>query len=165
MWLVVRQLYQWFIAHGGDISALTQYLENHGLELNELPAIIQSLFDGSKSLAELQTDKPPAGFQTWAQLLIYLGAPPPGYEWHHIIEQNGQTRPDLASPDGVRDWIQNTSNLVMVPVIKHYCINSYMSRATPPDSGISLRNTVRTLSPETQRQIGLNLLRLCGVIQ
>jgi len=165
MWLLVRQLYQWFMAHGGDISALTQYLEDYGLRLNELPAIIQSLFDGPKPLAQLQTNKPPAGFDDANELKAYPGAPPPGYEWHDIIEQNGQTQPDLTGPDGIRDWIQNTNNVVMIPVIKHYCINSYMSRFAPPKSGITFRSTVKTYDAAGQYRIGLNLLRLCGVIE
>jgi hypothetical protein len=163
MWPVVSELYRQFMAHGGDISALMEYLADHGLQLDELPAIIRSLFDGPKPLAELQTDKPPAGFDTAAQLKTYLGDPPPGYEWHHIIEQNGQTQPDLTSPEGIQTWIQNTDNVVMVPVIKHYCINSFMSSAIPPGSGIILRNTVRDMEPEEQRKMGIILLMLCRV--
>jgi hypothetical protein len=165
MWTVVRELYREFMAHGGDMSYLIKYLADHGLQLEELPSVIRSLFDGPKPLAELQTDKPPAGFDKESQLKAYLGDPPPGYEWHHIIEQNGQTRPDLTSPEGVQTWIQNTDNVVLAPVIKHYCINSLMSRYTPPQSGIRFRDTVKTLNGSDQRGIGLNLLRVCGVIK
>jgi hypothetical protein len=165
MWAVVRELYRQFMAHGGDMSYLLSYLADHGLQVDELPAIIRSLFDGPKPLADLQPDKPPVGFDKESQLKAYLGDPPPGYEWHHIIEQNGQTRPDLTSPDGVQTWIQNTDNVVMIPVIKHYCINGYMSRVTPPGSGIRLWDTVRTFDAPHQRMIGLILLNLCRVTQ
>jgi hypothetical protein len=105
------------------------------------------------------------GFLSETRLRTYLGDPPPGYEWHHIIEQNGQTRPDLTSPDGIQTWIQNTDNVVMIPVIKHYCINSFMSSARPPGSGIILRNTVRSMEPKDQYRTGIILLMLCGVIK
>jgi hypothetical protein len=46
-------------------------------------------------LRELQTTKPARGFDSEAELRAYLGPAPPGYEWHHLIEQTGQFRPDL----------------------------------------------------------------------
>jgi hypothetical protein len=164
-WAVVRALYRLFMAYGGDISVLLTYLEDRGLRLDELPAVIKSLFDPPRPLIELQTDKPPRGFDTANQLRAYLGDPPPGYEWHHIIEQNGQTREDLNTPEGIRTWIQNTENMVMIPVIKHYCINGFMSQTAPPKSGIVLRNTVRSMEPKDQRQMGIILLMLCRVIK
>jgi hypothetical protein len=84
----------------------------------------------------------------------------PGYEWHHIIEQSGQVRPDLTSPDGIRTWIQNTDNMVQVPVIKHFCISGYMSSGT----GIRLRDVVKAHSPLDQRYFGLMFLRVCRAI-
>jgi hypothetical protein len=159
----VRELYRFFMTHSSDISALSAYLADHGLQLDELPAVIRSLFDPPKPLSELQTDKPPAGFDRESQLRTYLGDPPPGYEWHHIIEQTGQTRDDLTSPEGIRTWIQNTDNVVMIPVIKHYCINGFMSSARPPGSGIILRNTVKGMEPNEQRRVGIILLLLCGL--
>jgi hypothetical protein len=97
------------------------------LKLAEPTDALRSVFDPPKPLNELQTKLPPAGFATQAQLLSYLGPPPPGYEWHHIIEQNGQFRPDLTSPEGIATWIQNTDNMVLVSVIKHYCVSGLMS--------------------------------------
>lgn len=165
MWPVVRELFRQFMAHRGDLTELTNYLADHGLNLDELPAVVRSLFDAPKPLADLQTGKPPRGFDTAAQLRAYLGDPPPGYEWHHIIEQNGQTRDDLTSPEGIRNWIQNTDNVVMIPVIKHYCINGFMSSIVPPDSGIILRKTVRGMEPKEQYRMGIILLMLCRVIK
>jgi hypothetical protein len=164
-WAVVRALYRLFMEHGGDISVLLTYLEDRGLRLDELPAVIKSLFDPPRPLIELQTDKPPRGFDTANQLKAYLGDPPPGYEWHHIIEQNGQIRDDLITPEGIRTWIQNTDNMIMIPVIKHYCINGIMSSTFPRGSGIILRNTVRNMEPKDQHQMGIILLMLCRVIK
>jgi len=72
MWAVVRELYREFMAHGGDMSYLMSYLADHGLQLDELPSVIRSLFDGPKPLAELQPDKPPVGFDTASRLKAYL---------------------------------------------------------------------------------------------
>jgi hypothetical protein len=44
-----------------------------------------------------------------------------------LIEQTGQYRPDLTSSEGIRTWIQNTNNMVQVPMIKHYRISGLMS--------------------------------------
>src|SRR5215472_13247518 len=137
MWKAVRALYRLYVTPGSTLSSLWSYLAENGLNFDELPSIIRSLFDAPKPLAELQTNKPPAGFYSEAELKRYLGDPPPGYEWHHIIEQNGQFRPDLTSPEGIRTWIQNTANMVMVPVIKHYCINGIMSRK--PNGTLTVR--------------------------
>lgn len=85
----------------------------------------------------------------------------PGYEWHHIIEQNGQTRPDLITAEGILTWIQNTDNMVQTPVVKHFCVSAYMSTGT---RGVRLRDIVREHSPITERDVGIALLRL-GVIE
>jgi hypothetical protein len=133
------------------------------LKLDDLPDVIRSLFDPPKPLGELQSDKPPRGFDTEAELRAYLGKPPPGYEWHHLIEQSRQYRPDLTNPEGIRTWIQNTDNMVRVPVIKHYCISGLMSEVAMP--GTRFRDMVRAHDPQTQRDIGVSLLRMCGVVQ
>lgn len=70
----------------------------------------------------------------------------PGYEWHHIIEQTGQTRPDLTSEEGIRTWIQNTNNMVQVPVLKHFCVSGLMNGRI--GIGVRLRDVVREHSPE-----------------
>jgi hypothetical protein len=78
-----------------------------------------------------------------------------------LIEQTGQYRPDLTSSEGIRTWIQNTNNMVQVPMIKHYRISGLMSGRSP--FGGRLRDFVRAHAPWAQRAIGLDLLRACGV--
>jgi hypothetical protein len=160
---VARDLYRLFRDSGGDIGTLREYLAERGLKLDDLPDVIRSAFDPPKPLRELKTDKPPRGFDTEAQLRAYLGDPLPGYEWHHIIEQNGQYRPDLTSSEGVRTWIQHTDNMVQVPVIKHYCVSGLMSAKVPP--GMRLRDWVKPHEPAFQREMGLMLLHNCGAIR
>lgn len=101
LWAAIRQLYRFFMDYGRDLADLMEYLAENGINLDELPAVIRSAFDQPRPLSELQTDKPPAGFSDADQLKAYLGAALPGYEWHHIIEQTGQFRPDLTSPEGI----------------------------------------------------------------
>ncbi|MBV8779367.1 MAG: hypothetical protein JO258_19400 [Alphaproteobacteria bacterium] len=108
--------------------------------------------------------KPPAGFDTEAALLRYLGNSPPGYEWHHIIEQKAQIRPDLTSAQGVLTWIQNTANMVMVPVIKHYCVSGIMS-SKPKKGDLTVRFALKFHQPLFQRAAGLEFLKICRVIQ
>jgi hypothetical protein len=163
MWRAVRALYRLFMDRGGDFAALVAYIAEHGLNLRELPDVVRSLFDPPQPLAELQTSKPPRGFDSERDLLNYLGPPRPGYEWHHLIEQTGQYRPDLTSSEGIRTWIQNTGNMVQVPVIKHYCISGIMSGAVAP--GLRLRSIVKAHSPRAQRSLGIDLLKQCGVIR
>ncbi len=161
MWSVLRNLYRLDRDSGGDIAALRAYLEDRGLKIDELPDVVRSAFDPPKPLSELQTAKPPRGFDTEPELRRYLGDPPPGYEWHHLIEQNGQWRPDLTLPEGIRTWIQNTDNMVLVPVIKHYCVSGLMSAG---GGGVRLRDVVKAHHPDAQHEIGIQLLRRCGVI-
>jgi len=160
MWRIARDVYRLFMSSGGDIAALRDYLADRGLQIRELPDVIRSLFDPPKPLNELRTTKPPMGFATEADLRAYLGPAPPGYEWHHLIEQKGQFRPDLTSPEGIRTWIQHTDNMVPVPVIKHYCISGIMSRTR---EGIRFRDVVKAHSPQAQRAFGRALLSVCKV--
>jgi hypothetical protein len=162
---VMRALYQIYVTPGSTIASLQEYLAENGINFDELPSVIKSLFDDPKPLGELQTNKPPAGFLTEAQLKAYLGDPPPGYEWHHIIEQNGQFRPDLTSPEGIQEWIQNTDNMVAVPVIKHYCVSGIMSSTPEKGSGVRVRDVLKIHNPTFQRLVGLGFLRMCGAIQ
>jgi hypothetical protein len=162
---IMRALYRIYVTPGSTLASLQDYLAEHGLNFDELPSVIRSLFDPPRPLADLQTDKPPRGFDTEAQLKAYLDDPPPGYEWHHVIEQNGQFRPDLISPEGVRTWIQNTNNMVMVPVIKHFCVSGIMSQKLAVGSDLRVRDAVKFHNPVSQRKVGLDLLRSCGAIQ
>jgi len=118
---LLRQLYKKF----KDDPAASQALMDELKDLADVPAAAKSFFDPPKSFAQLMTDKPPGGFPTWPQLRAYLGPPPPGYHWHHIIEQS-QDDAYLNSPEGQIKYIQNTANVVLVPTIKHYWITARM---------------------------------------
>lgn len=158
---VARNLYRLFMENRGDTTALRAYLRSRGLTVGDLPDVLRSLFDPPRPLSELQTRQPPRGFLTEAALRSYLGPAMPGYSWHYIIEQNGQTRPDLTSDEGIRTWIQNTHNVVQVPMLKHFCISGLMSSG---GGGVRLRDVIKAHSPSDQYIAGLGFLRICRVI-
>ncbi|HLI11305.1 MAG TPA: hypothetical protein VKY65_06865 [Alphaproteobacteria bacterium] len=146
-----------------DLAALWDALKAERLDFDNLHAVLKSAFDPPRTLAELQTARPPQGFTSWAALQDYLEPAPPGYEWHHIIEQ-AQTRPDLTSSEGRRKWIQNTENVVLIPVLKHMLISGYMSSVITKN-GLRYRDAIRLHDPDIQREIGLGLLRRFGVLK
>jgi hypothetical protein len=157
----LRQLYRFLKEHPGALRRLRGTIV--GLALEQALPLGLSLLDPPKSLSELQTKRPPCGFDTEAQLLNYLGPAPPGYEWHHIIEQT-QTDPYLNSPEGQRAWIQRTDNMVLVPTVRHWLISAEMN-SKEEEGGARLRDIVRQLPPQQQREIGLDLLRKHGVLE
>ena len=75
MWQVARNLYRLYRDGGGGIATLREYLADRGLKIYDLPDVIRSVFDPPKRLRDLQTDKPPRGFGTEAELRAYLGDP------------------------------------------------------------------------------------------
>jgi hypothetical protein len=142
-----------------DVARLKQLLENG---VKDLPAEALSALDPPKPLSALMTKKPPMGFDTPQQLSAYLGDPPPGYQWHHIVGQ-AQTRPELTTPTASRTIINHTNNMVLIPTIRHYLITGIMNMGN--ESGRRVGDGVRDLPAYVQRQIGLHLLRVTGVLQ
>ena len=96
-----------------------------------------------------------------------------GYERHHIVEQN----PSNLQKDGFADFvasldkfgrerIDDPNNLVWVPRLKHEKISAEYSEKDESDPlGRRLRDVVKGMDFEEQRQIGLGLLRKNGVLK
>jgi hypothetical protein len=51
----------------------------------------------------------------------------------------------------------------MVPVIKHYCINGIMSRKR--EGNLTVRSALKFHEPAFQWDVGVGLLKFCGVIR
>jgi hypothetical protein len=127
------------------------------LNANEQQAIdqIRASVDPPKTLAELQT--PPT-----ENVL--------GYEVHHIVEQNPT---NLAkSPEEIeiekfgRALIDDPSNLVYVPRLKHELITAYYNSSAGGDPpGRRYRDVVSAMDFAAQREAGLAALRVFGVLQ
>ncbi|WP_247827616.1 hypothetical protein [Arthrobacter antioxidans] len=107
------------------------------------------------------------GYATFARFKAAAGSRS-GYQWHHIVEQSTLT----GTKRGVwkAEAIHHKNNLVQIPTQVHQkCINSWMSRKGVRSLGANaasnqtMRQWVHQQSFSTQHQIGVNLLRHCGV--
>lgn len=92
------------------------------------------------------------------------GSTPKNNQWHHIVEQSNITKRKWDPR-----WVHNRNNLVSIPKQVHQkCVNSWMAKKNVKKFGISsgaktMRQTVHTLSFSRQHQIGIALLKHCGV--
>lgn len=92
------------------------------------------------------------------------GSTPKNNQWHHIVEQSNITKRKWDPR-----WVHNRNNLVSIPKQVHQkCVNSWMAKKNVKKFGISsgsktMRQTDHTLSFSRQHQIGIALLKHCGV--
>lgn len=123
-------------------------------ELNQgedrLTAQLKAAFDPPKTLNELQQ-------QPAANIL--------GYEQHHIVEQNpSNLAKDLVEKFG-QEVLDDPSNLACVPRFPHEDISGMYS-SKPFGSGTpTLRELLSELDFERQRELGLIIMRICGVLK
>ena len=106
---------------------------------------IQSYFDAPKSLDEL---------------MHAVGQPGEGYEIHHIVEK------DSAAKDGF-PWskINSRNNLVRVPKLKHHQITGWFMKINKDFGYRSPRDYLRGRSWAERTKIGLDALRIYGVLR
>ena len=141
----------------GDAAAiileLVKQLGPSELLTGEDRAIAQTnaYFDPPKTLEELQ--RPPT------QNTL-------DYERHHIVEQNdGNVEKEVVVKFG-RDALDDPSNLVWAPRLKHELITGYYNEIDPSDlQRRSRRDVIGQDDFETQRDKGLAVLRKFGVLQ
>lgn len=106
------------------------------------------------------------GYWTFNAFKSAVGSPRANYQWHHIVEQSNLFK---------KGWdaraIHNRNNLVQIPTGVHQkCINSWMARNGVRSFGASaasnqtMRQWVQSQSFSTQHQVGVALLRYCGVL-
>jgi hypothetical protein len=141
----------------GDAAAiiweLVEELGPSALLDGEQRAIEQTraYFDPPKSLAELQT--PP----TQNSL---------GYERHHIVEQNDDNVAKTPVVKFGRAKIDDPSNLVYIPRLKHELVTADFNSEVPVGSpGETLRDLVDDLDFDEQRSFGFYMLRRYGILQ
>jgi hypothetical protein len=106
---------------------------------------IQSYFDAPKSLDELRHS---------------VDQPGEGYEIHHIVEK------DSAAKDGF-SWsrINGRDNLVRVPKLKHHQITGWFMKINKDFGYRSPRDYLRGRSWAERTKIGLDALRVYGVLR
>jgi len=93
-----------------------------------------------------------------------------GYEHHHIVEQN----PDNVAKSPIEiaiekfgwDVIDDPSNIVWVPRLKHELITGYYnSKAAGDSQGRLYRQVVNAMDYQSQYEAGLAALQMFGVLQ
>ena len=135
------------------VWGLVEQLGPSALNDGEQRAIEQTraYFDPPKSLAELQT--PP----TQNSL---------GYERHHIVEQNDDNVAKTPVAKFGRATIDDPSNLVYIPRLKHELVTADFNSEVPVGSpGETLRDLVDDLDFDEQRSFGFYMLRRYGILQ
>ena len=84
----------------------------------------------------------------------------PGYDVHHIMEQTAAERWGLT-----RSEIDDPSNLVSIPRLKHYQITGWYATRNPDFEGLSPHEFLSNKSPEERRAVGLRALVLFEVLK
>lgn len=89
-----------------------------------------------------------------------VGKRRPGYDDHHIIEQTAAEYWGLT-----RSEIDDPSNLVSIPRLKHYQITGWYMTPNADFGGLSPREYLSDKSPEERREVGLRALILMKVLK
>lgn len=98
--------------------------------------------------------------KTLRQLQSQVGKGRPGYDDHHIIEQTAAEKWGIS-----RSQIDDPTNLVSIPRLKHYQITGWYMRKSDQFGGLSPREYLSDKSPEERRRVGLNALLEFGVLK
>lgn len=120
----------------------------------------------SPSRSAERADSPAkGGYKTFAAFKKDIaGSTPKGNQWHHIVEQS-----NISKRGWDARWVHNRNNLVSIPKEVHQkCVNSWMAKKNVSKFGIksgtnTMRQTVHKLSFSKQHEIGIALLKHCGV--
>jgi hypothetical protein len=141
----------------GDAAAIVwEIVEDLGpssLNDGEQRAIEQTnaYFDPPKTLEELQ--QPPM-----ENLL--------GYQTHHEVEQNDDNVAKAGMSKFGREAIDDPSNTVYIPRLKHELISADYSRCVEGDPlGRTLREVTDEMDFDQQRAIGIKMLRKYGILK
>lgn len=113
--------------------------------LQQYNSAIESYRDPPRTLKELQDG---------------VGQGRPGYDDHHIIEQTAAQKWGLT-----RSEINDKSNVVSIPRLKHYQITGWYQKANPQFGGLSPRQYLSDKGLEERRAVGLRALELYKVLK
>jgi hypothetical protein len=98
--------------------------------------------------------------KTLQQLMDGVGKRRPGYDDHHVIEQTALEKWGL-----VRSQIDDPSNIVSIPRLKHYQITGWYMTKNADYGGLSPRDYLNDKSIEERRRVGLDALILFKVLK
>ena len=86
--------------------------------------------------------------------------PQPGYDLHHIVERTP------AKQDGLpQERIDGWCNIVRIPTYRHWQITGWYATPNKDFGGQAPRDFLRGQSWETRMRVGLQALRLFGVLK
>jgi hypothetical protein len=141
---VKKAVARWFDQIGGTaervmaIAKLSTWLQTYVPE-------IESYRDPPRSLEDLQEA---------------VSSPKLGYQRHHIVEQAQAEREGFT-----REAIDGPENLVRIPTLRHQEINGWYQTANPDFGWRTPREYLSGRSWEVKRAVGLEALRLHGVLR
>jgi hypothetical protein len=138
---IIKRVARWAARFAGPVGLAIEA----GSWIYEDIAAIKAYQDAPRNLDELHSavDEPRAG-----------------YDVHHIVEKTSAAR------DGYPvDMIDGRDNLVRIPRLKHWEINSWYMTASKDFDGLSPREYLRNRSWSERHEIGLRALVLHGVLR
>ncbi|MGH6838398.1 MAG: hypothetical protein ACREDT_06295 [Methylocella sp.] len=145
-WLVRALVGAEFGPAGEFVVALEAAAETAAWLYDKYP-FIKAYLDGPKTLEELQSA---------------VGTPRTGTDVHHIVEQTPAAR-DERIPDAL---IDGPDNLVRIPTLKHWEITGWFMRGhNDAYGGVSPRAYLEGNSWEERRRVGLDALKIFGVLE
>jgi hypothetical protein len=98
--------------------------------------------------------------KTLEELQQAVSTPAVGYDIHHIVEQTP------AEQDGFsRSIIDSADNLVRIPTLKHWQINSWYQTLTDDYGGLSPRDYLRGKTWEERTSVGHDALVRHGILK
>jgi hypothetical protein len=142
---VVRAVSNWLARNAGLVADVYFGFQRNIDWLQDYQDVIQANRNPPKPLQELMDG---------------VGKKRPGYDDHHIMEQTAAERWGLS-----RSEIDDPSNLVSIPRLKHYQITGWYATRNPDFEGLSPREFLSNKSPEERRAVGLRALVLFEVLK
>ena len=141
---VVRAISNWLARNAGLLADVCFGFQRNIEWLQDYQDVIQANRDPPRTLKELMDG---------------VGKKRPGYDDHHIMEQTAAERWGLT-----RSEIDDPSNLVSIPRLKHYQITGWYAKPNRDYGGLSPREFLSDKGPEIRRAVGLRALRLFEVL-
>ena len=157
---VVSELYQPMKKDPDDREGIGRVLSKLG---DAIPPELKTALTPRRPMEELRPNVQRRGFDTSEELIAYLNAnvdKPPGFEWHHVIPED-QPESDWLTDELKRRYINNTSNIVLIPTMKHMLITAAMNTRIKA-IGLLRREAFARYDLDIQRRVGEFFLILSG---
>lgn len=125
-------------------------------------AALKFVGNGPHSLEQMRVSDSDESYSSFDEfkkidLVKRFGPAGDGFEYHHIVEQNGR---DDISESG----LQSTNNIVRIPKLLHEEVSASFGRKDP-DTGIVFRDSLKGKSFEERWDKGVKVLRAMSIIK